>query len=443
MASGSAAVCAPRETTVQAASLVEMLQTQEKVLLDGVVIEGDVDLSSLGAVDVPLIITNSTITGRLMAQFTVFEGAIDWSGTCFESPVDIHGSLFREDVQWLAITVEQSFDAGTARFARRMDATGAVFNDTANFRASVFDRAAVLEQTVFNRDATFNRSNFGEQANFIRARFEQRAAFEDVSAAGGDFSRGIFRGVAQFRRFSTPNTLNLLNGEFADKLILDEVSAKELNLDKATLLGGDLAMGEMHVEELTMDLQYVDRIQDVEDQKQVLDVIEDTARGGGELELANNAAFQRYVLENEGRGWLEHQAYFVFGEQLAGYLVRPLRPLFAMLALVILGVMARTVIKFGENERRFDVAPASGPAEYETNNQFWPAFGNAIGDSVSAAIVPKRPTVTTVAKWTTAVAVAALLIEWISFRLLNAAFVIALANAVPGVKDVVDGILKL
>ena len=76
----------------------------------------------------------------------------------------------------------------------------------------------------------------------------------------------------------------------------------------------------------------------------ILAKIEQTARSTGDIPLANAARFRMLQIDGERSSFPRRQLDWIFYEQLAGYLVRPLRPLRTLLFLILVGTVARYLV---------------------------------------------------------------------------------------------------
>jgi hypothetical protein len=95
-------------------------------------------------------------------------------------------------------------------------------------------------------------------------------------------------------------------------------------------------MDQLQVTNLVLDVDVVSQIQDDEsdeNKRAVLRTIENSAKARDDLATANDAHFEYRKLRSKDFGPVLRAADFVFYRQMAGYLVRPGRPLALFLAL--------------------------------------------------------------------------------------------------------------
>ncbi len=437
----SAQACAAG-AVLSGTEVADVLRSQTKVLCDDVTVQGEIDIAALDTITGPVILTNSRIDNSFMAPFVTFEGPVDFSGTTFGGAVDVRGSLFQGDSRWADATVSADFNASGARFTRALDFGDARALSTASFQRATFEDVAFLERAEFNGEGHFERASFSTSAEFSRASFSTDAYFDDMTVAeNADFSLGRFSGTAFFRRISVGGTLDFFEGEFTSDAILDGVSAHALNLSSSRF-GRSLAMNGSALDSLRMDLDDIDRLPADQQRIDVLHQIEKTARDGGRTEVANDASFRRQTITNDQRKPVYRAVVYVFGEQIAGYLVRPLRPVRAMLFVAAIGVIVRL-----ETARRHDRRQRRSTSRGKRLLRGSTAFFQSLGAAVSVAIIPKPPKLSLEPDQhedlATLVPAGARWAEYLAQKALNAVFVIAIGNTIPGAKDVIDSILSL
>jgi hypothetical protein len=156
-------------------------------------------------------------------------------------------------------------------------------------------------------------------------------------AKDADFTGAKFFAQAIFRRLSVMGRLSMLDIYFEGKAILDEMSVGDLKLGNNSFIEGvELSMADIRVDSLEMDLDDVDRIDHYDEKLAVLESLERTARNKGSTSIANDALFRRRVLENNARDQPSRIINRIFNQGVAGYAVRPLHPLFSVLAVALL-----------------------------------------------------------------------------------------------------------
>ena len=127
-----------------------------------------------------------------------------------------------------------------------------------------------------------------------------------------------------------------------DELVLQGAQvAGRANIELA-LLNCEASFDGLAADSLTVDLSAVDAAGPAARQSMYKTIVE-TAKEGGDLELANEATYRRYVDLNSGDAWPKATLDNVFYRGMAGYMVKPLRPLVCLLLLWLVGTMVRYV----------------------------------------------------------------------------------------------------
>ena len=102
-------------------------------------------------------------------------------------------------------------------------------------------------------------------------------------------------------------------------------------------------MDDFSVRDLVMGTGDVALIKDAAKRKQVLQTIEESAKARGDLAVANDAHYELRVIQSKHYGTVGHALDYVFYRGIAGYLVRPLRPILVLLGLALLLSVVREV----------------------------------------------------------------------------------------------------
>jgi hypothetical protein len=253
---------------------------------------------------------------------------------------------------------------------------------------------------------------------------------------------------AMLRMLSVAGRLSIRRAYFGGKVILDTASVGDLQLEGNEFIARvQLSMAEIEANSLEMDLEDIDRIDDDQEKRSVLEALERTARSKGSISLANDALFLRRVIENNERDQPLQILDRIFNEGVAGYGVRPLRPLFGVLVVALFGWLVRLGSEFltlrvdGKGTiLRFNEEKMTRPLDE------WLAVGlGALGESLHAALSPKldisvKPEQR--GNLGAHVVATAQLVEWVSQKVLIGLFFIAIANALPAVKEFISSIFK-
>jgi hypothetical protein len=162
---------------VPATEILDKIEKGEPVDYDGVVIEGNLDLTNLDLpiefierdwfelhlgllperyrVNSSIKIVNSEIRDDVDFKNAVFKGLIDFTSTKFSKMAEFSGSDFCEGVVFWKV----------------------VFTDEAHFRQTGFTKNARFIDTKFLGQADFENTNFSKSANFAYAEFFDKSIF--------------------------------------------------------------------------------------------------------------------------------------------------------------------------------------------------------------------------------------------------------------------------
>jgi uncharacterized protein YjbI with pentapeptide repeats len=438
-----------------------MLDSQSQVLMNCVQVKRDINLQDIRTIKEPFVLTNSIIEGALIAPVTIFKGPVDFTNSTFSgktnqpSFVDLRGSIFEGDVIWsraeFGARAENSsgVDFRGVRFRGITDLRGTLFNVPVQFQNATFEGRTSFQQTQFQETSNFTGATFEDSISFMHSGYRKLTNFEGANIAkDADFTGARFNAEVIFRMLSVMGRLSIRRAYFAKKVILDMASVGDLQLEENDFVAGvQLSMANIDADSLDMDLEDVERIDDDREKRAVLEALERTARSRGSIALANDALFRRRVLENSERGQPLQILNRIFNEGVAGYTVRPLRPLFSVLVVVLFGWLVRltseflslrvagkgTTLRFNEEKmtRRLDE---------------WLAVSlGALGASLHAALSPK-PDISVKPEQRgnlgAHVVATAQLVEWVSQKVLIGLSFIAIANALPAVKEFISSIFK-
>ena len=121
----------------------------------------------------------------------------------------------------------------------------------------------------------------------------------------------------------------------------------------------------------------------------MLQAVADTAREAGDLDLANEATYRRFVELNRDGPWIKRAADMVFYRGITGYLVKPLRPLAGLLVLLLIGTTVRFVASGRERVPRRQEAGffAASPSDFASTCD---RLGVALGETGRAIVRPRR-----------------------------------------------------
>ena len=158
-------LAAEAKTIVSADDILRKIQMNEPIDYQGVIVEGNLDLSKLkiSIVSSPIKITDSQIKGAVLFNGILFQKALDFKGTKFFGNVDFSNSIFSVD----------------------SDFQDTVFMESANFANSRFDD-----------DANFYEANFNKEGNFYGSEIKGSAIFINSKAKSMNLERAQVNGEA-------------------------------------------------------------------------------------------------------------------------------------------------------------------------------------------------------------------------------------------------------
>lgn len=327
------------------------------------------------------------------------------------------------------------------------------FGGIASFTQAAFRGAADFRQRCFSGAASFQGATFGERVDFAKANFHSDVVLDGASfESDASFLASIFETEASFLRVSASESLVFDDAIFGGEAGFFELAVSgTLSLQGSQFLDG-VDLRRAPVGDLIMDLADVANVEGREGERgDVLALIETSAAERGDLALANDASFQLLALQNSQLGWFPRAMDWFFYRLLAGYLVRPLYPLLAFVALLVVGALIRTALRLRRDQPRLDRArggagPRSsmaerGHARLLRATMLASAFFGRLGDTVQVAFKRKpeitleetdrvRPYAAAGLKW----------VEFLAFKILIALFLLALASSNATLKRLIDSV---
>lgn len=203
--------------------------------------------------------------------------------------------------------------------------------------------------------------------------------------------------------------------------------AKRCHLDSGVALDG------ASVGELVMAVE--DAAANVSDEPRLaLERVEAGAKARGDLGLANEAHYRLRVLKSNDYSWLWHVLDVVFNRWIAGYLVRPLRPLLTLLALA-LGVFLLRSAWRGLRDDRSRRPTERGRVIRRPVGEAIARGGNELLDTL-AAVWPRKPSPES-SDW----ARLGRRVEGLAYRILIVCVLLGLANSNPTLRQMLDALL--
>ncbi len=226
-----------------------------------------------------------------------------------------------------------------ARF-RFADFSDARFRGEASFADVTGDGNCRFDGADFAGLASFHRALFDSTVTFVRAEFHRRA----------DFRLAVFDGPADFAVASFTDA-TFATARFAARprpprepgLILAEVDASgSLDFSSAEFVGPIDAFG-MTADALVLNPHQAANHVFGPQVSDVLELIESSAKDKQNFSLANDAFYERQIILSHHYSAVQRALDVVFYRTVAGYLVRPQRPLLILVVLVWALAVIRTL----------------------------------------------------------------------------------------------------
>jgi uncharacterized protein YjbI with pentapeptide repeats len=470
-------------TTRTGAWMARQLQTGHRVVLARVRVTGPVDLDRVDTVRRTFECHECVFTGPISAHDVIFKRLVDLAGSTFNARVDFAGARFEGPALFRAAAADNQpiTNEPACRFRRAAVFSVAAFEDVASFRHAGFCGEADFREARFS-DSTFSGAWF-KRAEFARAAFRGVTLFNDVH-----FRRHASFGEADFRqRADFSRTFFLNGGDFADsrfsagasflsaefrawlKIRGDEDPAEEAATFQNAVSGGDLnftfakfkhqvtnfshfassgslvfddaffdpdsgfTLEFIQVRDLSLAVDAVNGIGDRSEQIAVLKKIENSAKERGDVSIANDAHYRMRVLKSEDYNTMWKALDLVFYRGIAGYLVRPLRPLLVLLILATvfaaLRMRSRHIQQTDEDGRR----PALGRRLLVRAGRRCETFASCLLDTLAIAGPRWRRGDRTLEVHER--------LEVVAYRLLVICAVVGLANSNPTLRDMLDSLV--
>jgi hypothetical protein len=325
---------------------------------------------------------------------------------------------------------------------------GAVQQET-SLRDGVFHGTVDLEGRHFLGGLNGAGGDFGGRTNLSRASFGRTAdsaglvldgaSFADVDASGATFASHVSVELAHASALNLNQTVALAG-----------LSLQGTQIDGPASFDGAQVQGSLDLQkfaanQIVLDIGALGNVASGPARRSILAKIERTARDAGDIPLANDARFRLLQVDGRNSAFPKREVDWVFYEQLAGYLVRPLRPLRAVLVLILLGTAARYVVDW-RRERTGQVVPAghdlAAMAPRVRVGHEVTGFLGRFSRAVIASLRPKPNIPSPVGQTTVEPYVIAglRLFEYVASKLLIVVFFLSLGNYNATLRDVLGSV---
>jgi len=181
---------------IPASEILAKIKRGEDVEYDGVIVEGDLDISGL-----ELPTAHVDRTEHENRAFGVSNELKVISSQIMITDSEIRGKVIFSNIRFL----------GIIKF------TGAKFGDVASFNGAEFSGEANFWSAQFSSDAHFDETRFSGNASFVGAEFGGLAIFEGAEFSGkADFWWAQFSNFVTFRHAQFTNNAHFPNAQFSN-----------------------------------------------------------------------------------------------------------------------------------------------------------------------------------------------------------------------------------
>ncbi len=472
----------PPAEVMPADRLVAQLAAGERFDREGVVLGGALDLRPVGIVRSPVRCHRCTFLGSFEATDVVFERLVDLMGSTFAAPLRMRGTTFREPALFDGATFAADVTLASTRFLDGASFSAATFEHQASFEGARVARTGDFSQCKFFESVAFTRSQFDGKADFTQATFSGDGRFDSSDLdAGGSFRAAEFTGRALFERLTLGKTLDFRGATFAGDAILNYVEGPgTLSLEGIKVIhdehsvphdrgqpchgdpkekgdhGAHLFTDQIAVEHLRMEVDSCGFVRGSDAQKRLLEIIERSAEAREDLGVANDARFRRLSIEGAEKKGLARRADRVLYRAVAGYFVKPLHPLSALLLLLVAASFVRAVPQVVPDVagRRRDTSGRGSSRSHGaiagrvhdvvlTGERAGAAWLRALAASFSA-VMRRKPdvTMTCAQDVRSYLRAGAAWLELVTYKVLVAVFLVALGNSNATVRQVFDAVVS-
>ncbi len=439
--------------------ILDCLRAGQSVTLDGVTVEGDLDLTSLRTdsqqgILVPrtLAITNSHFSGSLIS----FNGDQE-SVLIFQQQVDLRGSQFTGSVDFTGATFEEFAHFENTHFKSGANFTQATFQNGAFFHSAIFDHSTSFMLASISGGIDFSGAQFFELANFSMLRSVQNPEplmRADISFSGARFSGAVYFmdavienpvrfNDAVFRRISPEDAVQFTNATFTT-----------LNLTNANFESGQLDLSDQQYEVFMMP-NFHPSILTTQNSIEGLSGLKNNFLEQGSLDIANDISYWQNVIQRREKRRAVQILETIFLDWTFGYGFKPLHSVRMSVLLILLfaifyypeGTLRVTTFapskprewKFAIRLAEIPIAPDEQAVDIQEKNhrsrplppQFLQAWQAII---FSLGVFTKLGS----GKYVAVRAGPLVIAEWIIGLMVMAGFLFSLANTNPLLRSVID-----
>lgn len=392
----------------------------------------------------------ATFKERAAFSSTRFLGDVSFSATTFLGGARFRGAVFAQDAAFPSAATSDAaaqgndVDEGRGVCASEGSARGqGAFEGPVTFDGATFRGTADFRQRCFGSRGRFAETDFAKRVEFVQAEFLRGATFEDARLTGGaTFRDAEFDEAAIFTHVTAGGSLDFTVASFLDDAdFFGLLSDAALILDDA-IFAKQIDMGELSAASLVLDVDAAKLANGDVEKRDILRMIESSAKERGDLAVANDASFERRKLVSKEYGPLRRAWDVVVYRGLAGYLVRPKHPLIALAALVFLAALIRWPLVLRAQDSDSTTSPSRPPRDTRRANpstclttrvwrhlrgflsEYWRTIRRTVRDKQESEPEPQP-----------------LFVEVAIYRALFVVALIGLANSNPTLRQMVDAAL--
>ena len=307
---------------------------------------------------------------------TTFDGTVDFSLATFRDLVSLENSDFERPTVFRlarfgsdAVFAGGCYGACTPQAPRGSEATASPID----FSRATFRRSADFSNFTFVGPSDFAGAQFGGPADYTLATFEGALTFDGAHFRGGaTFLNAVVpalpHGVATYDTFRHVEVIGNLTFAFAQlsrPIDFEDASATGIFSFDDARLAAPLSLSDVSATDFRMPVTSVMTAVPPDLRRPILVLIESSAKARGDLGTANQAQYLADVLRSRHYSTVVRMLDIAVYRWTFGYLVRPLRPLGALLLLAALWTFARAAADRRESARML----------WEQRRQGVPRFG--------------------------------------------------------------------
>lgn len=458
-AQSDACISDSTETSVKPDVILDCLRAGQPVNLDGITVEGDLELTSLNenseqsiAISSPLIISNSHFTGSLISYNADTETVV-----LFQEPVDLRGSQFDGSVDFTGATFEDFAHFENIHFEAGANFTQATFQNGSSFHKTIFNDSSSFMLASISGVLDFSEAQFFTLANFSWLRSTQSTDLllqTDIVYAGARFNGGVYFIGAVFENPVLFNDAVFRRNTPDDAVLFTDATFTTLDLTSATFNSAQLELSGLHYEELIMP-NFHPSILATQNSVEGLSTLKENFRKQGNLEIANEITYWQNSLERKGKHIATQILETIFLDWTFGYGLKPIHALMTSVILILFFAIfyypdgtlrPATFAPSKPRERKFTIRLSEIPIAHDEETaetsekgqrnrplspqilQAWQALAFSFG------VFTKLSS----GKYVATRAGSLVIAEWIIGLMMMAGFLFSLANTNPLLRSVLD-----